>query len=154
MLYQEIKRPTWDEYFLQMADLVSARSHDVQTQHGAVIVGPNYEVLSTGYNGFVRDIDDTQLPNTRPDKYTWMIHAEHNAIINCARNGIKLRGSTIYVTGPPCIYCLQYIYQAGIIRIVHGGRLTKGKFAENDKEKELFFKLTQGKLSIVQVGET
>jgi dCMP deaminase len=134
-----------------MAYLVSQRSNDAQTKCGAVIVGKNNEILSTGYNGTIRNIDDNILPNLRPDKYMWMIHAEHNAILNCARNGIKLDGTTIYVTGPPCIYCLQYIYQVGISKIIHGSILTKGKYEENNVEKEIFFALTKDKLKIKEV---
>ncbi len=134
---EENIRVSWDEYFLDMAFLVAERSHDPQTQCGAVIIGENKEVLATGYNGFVGGINDDVLPNLRPEKYMWMIHAEHNAILSCARNGIKLNGATIYVTGPPCIYCLQYIYQSGIKNIVHGNMMTKGKYEENSIEQDI-----------------
>lgn len=104
--------------FLIEALLWSRKSHDPQTQCGCVIV-KDQTVISTGYNGFIRDIDDKVLANTRPAKYNFMIHAEINAIINCARQGKSTIGSTIYVTGQPCNTCLQYIWQAGILRIVY-----------------------------------
>jgi dCMP deaminase len=118
-LRRERKRISWDHIFLLEAHLWSSRSSDVQTQCGCVLVSPDHTVLSTGYNGFIRDIDDTALPNLRPFKYDFMIHAEHNAILNCARNGTTTVGATAYITGSPCNWCLQYMWQAGIVRIVY-----------------------------------
>ena len=92
-----------------MAFDVSKRSCDGQSQCGCVLTTKTHEILATGYNGFMRDIDDTRLPNLRPEKYPWMIHAEHNAILSCARQGKSTLGATAYVTGEPCIYCLQYL---------------------------------------------
>jgi dCMP deaminase len=111
-------RMTWDEMFLINALIWSAKSHDSQTKHGCIIA-KNNTILSTGYNGFIRDIDDSVLPTTRPEKYDFMIHAEHNAILNCARNGISTIGATAYITGEPCNNCLQYMWQAGITRVVY-----------------------------------
>lgn len=112
----DICRPSWDEFFLKIAYDVSERSSDSQTHCGAVIVDSSHHILSVGYNGFIADIDDSWLPNTRPDKYPWMIHAEINAILNCEH---RPRGATIYVTGHPCLACYQYICQAGISKIVY-----------------------------------
>ena len=151
-----VDRIPWGDYFLSLASVVAKRSCDPQTQHGAVIVGLNKEILSTGYNGFVRGINDEVLPNLRPEKYTWMIHAEHNAILNCARNGIKLQNSTIYVTGPPCIYCLQYIYQVGITHIIHYDVPHKEHSVYNKQtvEEEIFKELTKDKLHITMIKQT
>lgn len=117
-LRTEIERPIWDHTFLRMAIDVADRSHDAQTKNGCVLVRDN-TVLSTGYNGFIRNIDDTVLPNLRPQKYPFMIHAEHNAVLNCARNGISTLGATCYITSNPCVFCLQYLWQAGITYIVY-----------------------------------
>jgi dCMP deaminase len=103
--------------FLLEAVLWSRKSHDEQTQCGCVIVN-NKTCLSTGYNGFIRDIDDTLLPRTRPEKYPYMIHAEANAIYNCTRNGKPVTGSTVYVTAIPCGDCFQMLYQCGVSRVV------------------------------------
>ena len=122
---EDLRKPTkkipWDHIFLLEAVLWSSRSIDAQTQCGCVLVRDK-TVLSTGYNGFIRDIDDTLLPNLRPYKYPFMIHAEHNAILNCARLGIPTQGATAYVTGLPCNNCLQFMYQSGIVRVVHGDK--------------------------------
>lgn len=119
------KRIEWDHIFLLNSLMWSYRSHDPQTQCGCVLVRNN-TVLSTGYNGFIREINDEALPNLRPStpeqtisKYDFMIHAEHNAILNCVRNGISTIGATAYITGEPCNWCLQYMWQAGITRIVY-----------------------------------
>ena len=74
--------PSWDNYFLGQALLLSQRSPDIQTKCGCVIVNKNNQVIGQGYNGFPRGLKDDELPNTRPDKYPWMIHAEVNSILN------------------------------------------------------------------------
>lgn len=112
-------RPTWDKIFLDMCFLVAKRSHDVQTQCGAVLVNQDNEVISTGYNGFVRGISNDILPNLRPDKYPFMVHAEHNAILNCSRQGRSTKGAIAYVTCEPCNMCLQYMIQAGIEEVIY-----------------------------------
>lgn len=111
--------------------LWSLRSHDAQTKHGCVLVR-NKTVLSTGYNGFISEIDDTQLPNIRPYKYDFMVHAEHNAILNCACNGVSTLGAQAYITGAPCNNCLQYMWQAGINEIIYSD-FTNTKMLENEQ---------------------
>jgi len=93
------------------------RSHDSQTQCGAVLV-KDKRIISTGYNGFVSNIDDSILPRVRPEKYPFMIHAEANAIYNAAKNGVTTLGSTCYVTAIPCLNCLQMLYQCGVSDIL------------------------------------
>jgi dCMP deaminase len=107
----------WDNIFFLEATLWSRRSHDTQTQCGCVLV-KDKTPLSEGYNGFIRDIDDTVLPRVRPSKYPFMIHAEANAIYNCARQGRSTLGSTAYITALPCCTCLQMLYQCGVKEIV------------------------------------
>ena len=106
----------WTEYFLNIAEQVKRKSKDQSTQIGAVIVGEDKEVLSTGYNSFPRGLDDS-LPERqeRPEKYFWMEHAERNAIYNAARIGVSLKNSTIYLTsGLPCMDCTRGIVNSGI----------------------------------------
>jgi dCMP deaminase len=142
--------PSWDEYWLSKTFEFQKRSKDAQTECGAVIVSKDNELLSVGYNSFARDVDDGVLPNLRPEKYTWMIHAEHNAILNCARCGTPTKGATIYVTGHPCIFCLQYIYQVGIDRIVYGGNKTNMQESEDMKIRtEIFKHLIKDKVEFV-----
>jgi len=107
-----------DKYFMSLAQTCSVRSLDPDTQHGCVAVDSGGAVLSTGYNGPPRGVDDSKIPLTRPDKYIYMEHAERNCIYNAARIGVPLYGCTFYVTGIPCLDCLRAIYQAGASRIV------------------------------------
>ncbi len=112
------KRPDPDTYFMMIAEVVSLRSHDEETQIGCVIVSPDGRILSTGYNGFPPGFPDEDLPATRPEKYPYMVHAEINAIASAGRN---LRGSTMYCTLTPCKDCVKAVITAGIKRLVYGG---------------------------------
>jgi dCMP deaminase len=111
--------PDWDTYYMSMAYLCATRSKDPDTHVGAVIVGPDNEVRSTGYNGLPRDMDDDKPERfARPEKYLWFEHAERNAIYNAARVGIPLFGCRIYVCGLPCCDCSRAIVQSGISVVV------------------------------------
>lgn len=114
----ELIRLDWDSYFFLLAHCVAMKSKDNRTRIGAVIVGKDNEILSTGYNSFPRGANDTleyrQIP---PEKYFWFSHAERNAIFNAAKNGIKLDGSTLYVTMIPCSSCALAIVQSGIKKV-------------------------------------
>lgn len=113
----------WDKRFLQMADGIADYSKDRSTKVGAVIVGPDNEVRSIGYNGFPRGVDDeVEHRHERPTKYLFAEHAERNAIYNAARVGIPTKGCTLYLTSkpsrfPPCADCARAIIQAGITRV-------------------------------------
>lgn len=109
----------WNDYFFEMATLVSKKSKDRSTKVGCVIVGPNNEVRTTGYNGFCRGVnDDIDSRHDRPEKYFWTEHAERNAIYNAARNGIPLEGCTAYTTLVPCADCTRALIQSGVKSIL------------------------------------
>lgn len=128
-----MNRPNWTNYFLGLAKVVSQRSHDIQTQHGCVITDKNHRILSLGYNGFPRNLPDDVLPNIRPDKYPWMIHAERNALSNCT---IRPEDGIAYVTGQSCNDCIMALWQEGVRTVVmaqnHGTHLF------NEKEQKIF----------------
>jgi dCMP deaminase len=109
----------WINYFLGIAEQVKLKSKDQSTQIGAVIVGKDKEIRSTGYNSFPRGLDDNKPERQeRPIKYFYFEHAERNAIYNAARVGIPLDGSTIYLTsGLPCSDCARAIINSGIKRV-------------------------------------
>jgi len=113
-------RPSWDRTFMDLALVYARRSKDPSTQIGAVIVGPNKEQRSAGYNGMCRGIDDNVGARyIRPIKYKWMEHAERNAIYNAARVGIPLEGCSLYVSGmTPCSDCARAIIQSGIKEVI------------------------------------
>lgn len=124
------KKQTWDEYYLGMAELVAQKSKDRSTKVGAVIVGPDNEVRSTGFNGFPRGIDDDiDERHERPAKYMWTEHSERNAIYNAARVGIPTKGCTMYLNfePQPCSDCTRAVIQAGIIKIVGTDESFTGK---------------------------
>lgn len=114
----------WDQKFLRLALEIASWSKDQSTKVGAVIVGSNREILSTGYNGMPRKVNDNVSDrHVRPTKYLFMEHGERNACFNAARIGVSLEGSTIYVTSLPvkfgcCADCARAIIQSGIIRVV------------------------------------
>ena len=108
----------WHERFLELADCIATWSKDPSRGVGAVIVSPMRQVLATGYNGLPRGFEDQPERLQRPVKYDLIVHAEMNAIIQCARNGISPVGATLYSSFSPCIHCSLSIVQAGISRVV------------------------------------
>jgi dCMP deaminase len=109
-----------DEIFAQVAKDISVASKDRSTKVGAIIIGPDDELRSAGYNGFARGVnDDVEERHQRPEKYLWTIHAERNAIDNAARAGIATKGCSIYVPALfPCCQCAGSIINAGIVEVV------------------------------------
>ncbi len=132
-ILDEIKsrlRPSWDEYFLKMAFLVAERSTCLRHHVGAIIVKDRH-VLTTGYNGAARSIDDcTKLGCLRNQlnirsgerhEICRAIHAEQNAIIQAGVHGVAIDGGTLYCTHSPCIICAKMIVNAGLKRVVSCG---------------------------------
>jgi len=114
-------RPSWDDFWMAHAALLSTRSHDPDTKHGAVIVDDRHRAIGMGYNGFCRGGPNDTRMVSRPEKYGEIVHAETNAITNC-RVPWLMRGATIYVTGCPCRRCMQLIIQNEITTVVIGDR--------------------------------
>ena len=119
----------WDLHFLGLAVYHSNMSKDPSTRVGSVIVGPDREILSAGFNGFPRGIADTaERLLDRETKLQLIVHAELNAILAAARLGVRIKGCTLYLAatddsgavwgGPPCTRCTVEIIQAGIREIV------------------------------------
>ena len=108
----------WDTRFLELSESIATWSKDPSRGVGAVIVSPMKQVLATGYNGLPRGVEDHPERLERPVKYDLIVHAEMNAIIQCARNGITPVGATMYSSFSPCIHCTLSIVQAGIARVV------------------------------------
>ncbi len=108
----------WDRRFIRIAEEVCLWSKDPGTKVGCVLVNDR-RILSTGYNGFPQTIsDDLERYIDRDYKLSVTVHAESNAILNAAKNGTKVEGSTLYVTFPPCSQCASAVIQAGVAKVV------------------------------------
>ena len=114
-------RASWDQYFMNIAQVVATRSTCPRKYVGAVIVR-NRTILSTGYNGSIRGMPHcSDVGHMMEDNHcVATIHAEANAIIQAARNGVMIEGADVYVTASPCWNCFKQIANAGVKRIVYG----------------------------------
>lgn len=123
-----MERPSWDEYFMEMAALAAKRSTCMRRQVGAMIVKDKH-IIATGYNGAPRGImhceerggclrEKMKVPSGERHELCMALHAEQNAIIQAATLGQSVEDATIYVTHQPCVICAKMIINAGIKRIV------------------------------------
>ena len=120
-------RPSWDEYFMEMAQVAEKRSTCIRRSVGAVIVKDN-RIMATGYNGVPTGIvhcgvrgclrDQLKVPSGERHELCRGLHAEQNAIIQAAHLGQSIAGGTLYCTNQPCVICAKMIINAGIKRIV------------------------------------
>lgn len=123
-------RPSWDEYFMQIVEIIKQRSTCIRRQVGAIIV-KDKRILTTGYNGaptkcqhcdILGCIRETMnIPSGERHELCRGSHAEQNAIVQAAMHGISINQSTIYVTIQPCIICSKLIINSGIKRVVFKG---------------------------------
>ena len=123
-----MSRPSWDEYFMQIAILVSSRSTCLRRKVGAIIV-KDKRILTTGYNGVPRGLAHCEevgclrekmgIPSGKNQELCRGLHAEQNAIIQAALHGISIQNSYLYCTEQPCITCAKMIINAGIIKILY-----------------------------------
>lgn len=115
-------RKKWDVRFIELAQHFSSWSRDPSTKIGSVAVSKDRQILSIGYNGFPRGINDLdERLNDRPTKYSYVVHAEKNLIYNACLNGISLKDSILYVYGlPVCAECAKAVVQVGVKRVVCG----------------------------------
>ena len=130
----------WDKRFLSIASEISTWSKDPSRKIGAIAVR-NRKILSTGYNGFPKGIEDSEERySNRQIKYQYVVHAEMNCIYNAAENGISLRDSTLYIYGlPVCGDCALGIIQAGVSRVVSISEGTPDRWiAAVGKTNEIF----------------
>jgi dCMP deaminase len=115
------KRLPWDQYFMTVARVVASRSTCDRKHVGAVIVRER-TILSTGYNGSIRGMPhcDDVGHLIENGHCVATIHAEANAIVQAARNGVRIEGAEIYITASPCWSCFKMIANAGIVAIFYG----------------------------------
>jgi len=129
-------RPTWDDYFISIAERVAARSTCPRASVGAVIT-KDKRIIATGYNGSMPGEGHcTEIGCLMVDNHCERtVHAETNAVIQAAKCGVSIEGATLYLWGirhegnpedigkpvPSCIKCAQIVRAAGIVRVVTGG---------------------------------
>jgi len=123
-----VNRPSWQEYFAEIALLVSSRSTCLRRKVGAVLVR-NKRLLTTGYNGAPSGVahclevgclrDQMGVPSGERHELCRGLHAEQNAIIQAATHGISIEGADLYCTNLPCIICTKMLLNAGIRRVFY-----------------------------------
>ena len=123
-----MSRPSWDEYFMEIAHLVKKRSTCLRRQVGAVLA-KDKNILATGYNGppsgtaHCIDVgclrDKLGVPSGERHEICRGLHAEQNAIIQAAKHGTGIQGSVLYCTNLPCVICSKMIINAGIVKIIY-----------------------------------
>lgn len=130
-------RKSWDSYFMKITEMVASRSTCDRALVGCVLVNRDHRIVSTGYNGSVSGnphCDD--VGHTMRDGHCIAtIHAEMNAILYCAKEGIPTKGTICYVTHFPCLNCTKALIQAGICEIVY-----KNDYRVDNYAVELFEK--------------
>lgn len=116
----DITRKPWDQYFIDMARMVATRATCPRRQVGAVIVRDR-RTIASGYNGSVAgDVHCEEVGCKIVDGHCIRtIHAESNAILQCARFGVSTEGALLYVTHFPCLQCSKQIIQAGITKVIY-----------------------------------
>lgn len=120
-------RPSWDEYFLELAQLVAKRSTCLRRKVGAVVVRDK-RILATGYNGAPSGLrhcidigclrEKLKVPSGERHELCRALHGEQNALIQAALYGVSVKGATLYATNQPCIICAKMLINAGIKEIV------------------------------------
>jgi len=123
-------RPTWDEYFLEMARVIASRATCLRRSVGALLVRDK-RILATGYNGAPAGLPHCQEVGCRRQELGVAsgerqelcrgLHAEQNAIIQGALHGVSVRGSVLYCTTQPCVICAKMLINAGVQRVVYEG---------------------------------
>jgi len=112
----------WDELFFNIIKEYKLKSKDPSSQFAALIINDDHSIVSSGFNGFPRGVNDApERYANRELKYKLVAHAEANAITQAAKHGIALNGCSIYVESYPCSTCCKLIIQSGIKEIVLNG---------------------------------
>jgi dCMP deaminase len=113
-----MSRPTWDEYFKEIVQVTAKRSPCERLQVGCLLVSEN-RIVSQGYNGFLPGCAHVSIVRDGHEQAT--VHAEQNAIADCAKRGVSCAGATAYITHYPCIICARILLAAGIseIKYIH-----------------------------------
>lgn len=118
LIERQSQRPSWDEYFMAGAFLISARSSCERLHVGCILVTTGEygnRILASGYNGFLAGAPHQSCLRENHEQAT--IHAEQNAVTDAAKRGVSIHGSIAYITHFPCIHCAKILAAAGISQI-------------------------------------
>lgn len=147
------RRPSWDEYFLEVAKLVSKRATCLRRSVGALLV-KDKRILATGYNGAPTGLahcldigclrEKLRIPSGERHELCKALHAEQNALIQASLYGIPVKGSILYATNQPCVICAKMLINAGIKEIV---------IAEGYPDKMAMDFLREAKIKVKRVSK-
>jgi dCMP deaminase len=142
-------RPSYDEYFMEMAYVVAKRSTCLRRKVGAILVKEKH-ILSTGYNGAPKGLkhcsetgclrQDQNIPSGERHELCRGLHAEQNAIIQAAVFGVSIKGSVLYCTNTPCVVCVKMLINAGVTEIIYAGEYPDGLAKQMMSESTLKIK--------------
>lgn len=136
----KIKRPSWDEYFKEILQVTAKRSPCERLQVGCILVKDN-RIVSQGYNGFLPGCEHKSIVRDNHEQAT--VHAEQNALCDCAKRGVSCEGSIAYITHYPCIICTRLLLASGINQI---------KYIYNYKNDDLVqYFCSQMNVNIIQI---
>lgn len=130
--------------YMKQAEVISKLSPDSQTKVGALLVdSDNFVILST-YNGYISGAPDNTLPSTRPDKYSYILHAEQNLLCLAAKKGISTENCVVICTLSPCCHCTRLMWQSGIRKVYF-----KDKYKDFNKN----YNMKDIKINLNKIGE-
>lgn len=137
-----MKMNKWHNIYMNMCDVAAEPSKDSSVKVGCIFTNDENRIVVTGYNGIPRKLEDTPERLERPAKYDWTVHAEMNCIDYAAKEGVALKGSTVYSNYYPCSECASHLVNVEIKRLVtytkpdspeyknYGFDLSEAKFRE------------------------
>jgi dCMP deaminase len=153
-----MQRPSWEEYFMSIAQLVARRSTCLRRQVGAVLV-KDKNILATGYNGTPSGIthceqtgclrDQLKVPSGERHELCRGLHAEQNVIIQAAKHGSNIDAATLFCTHAPCIICAKMIINSGIKEIVYLDGYPDILSKDILEESDIVFRVYSGKTNLV-----
>lgn len=146
-------RPSWEEYLIQIAQLVGTRSTCLRRKVGAILV-KDKRILCTGYNGAPGKLahcaetgclrDKLKIPSGERQEICRGLHAEQNAIIQAALYGISIKGAVLYSTHQPCVTCAKMLINTGVKKIIFQGEYPDRLACEM---------LEEGEIQLIKIGD-
>ena len=146
------ERPSYDEYFMEMAHVVSKRSTCLRRKVGALLVKDKH-ILSTGYNGAPKGLkhcsevgclrENLDIPSGERHELCRGLHAEQNAIIQAAVFGVSIKNSTLYCTNTPCVVCVKMLINAGVKEIIYFGDYPDELAKKIEKDRSTVYRSLQ-----------